>query len=168
MPKPAFAPEGLEAALRRVEASARAAEEKLATGRDAIDRAIESATEVMGRMESVREATEKVTDIVGIIDAIAVQTNLLALNAAIEAARAGDHGRGFGVVAVEVRSLSERAAAAAREIRQLVASAHSEVAASSQVVDHVAEAIATINGRVAEATELMREVASAAKDAERG
>lgn len=142
-------------ALRRSVESARAARGMLATGRSAIDQAVEAATEVMGRMETVRQATEKVTDIVGMIDAIALQTNLLALNAAIEAARAGEHGRGFGVVATEVRGLSDRAAQAAREIRQLVSMAHSEVAASSEVVDKVAEAIATINGRIAEVDRLL-------------
>jgi methyl-accepting chemotaxis protein len=152
--------ERLSAALASGAEKARAAQQRLATGRAAIDSAIESTTNVMGRMESVLQATEKVTEIVGIIDAIALQTNLLALNAAIEAARAGEHGRGFGVVAAEVRGLSERAAAAAREIRQIAGTAHAEVAASAEVVDRVAEAIAAINGRVAEADELMGEVAA--------
>ena len=136
----------------------------LGGARAAIDQAVGAATQVIARMDSVATATARVTDIVGIIDAIALQTNLLALNAAIEAARAGEHGRGFAVVASEVRGLSERAATAAREIRQLAGSAHSEVAESSQVVDQVAEAIAEVNGRVAEADRLMGAVAAGGEE----
>jgi methyl-accepting chemotaxis protein len=147
--------EGLAESLRRNTDSARATQGLVAEARGATDRAIEAATQVIGRMESIREATAKVADIVGLIDAIAFQTNILALNAAVEAARAGEHGRGFAVVAAEVRALSQRAASSAHEIKDLVTSANAQVAESSGVVDQVAESIAAVNGRIAEVDRLM-------------
>ncbi len=122
---------------------------------------VDAATLVIAHMESIHEATRKVAEIVGMIDGIAFQTNILALNAAVEAARAGEHGRGFAVVAAEVRALSVRAAQAAREIKALVGSASGEVDESTTVVDRVGEAIAQINGHVAEVTQLMNAIVAA-------
>ena len=118
-------------------------------------RRIAAATEVMAHMDGIHDATRKVRDIVAIIDTIAFQTNILAINASIEAVRAGEHGRGFAVVAAEVRSLSQRCAESAREIRSVVAAADQRVSASSEVVDRLAEAIAEVNGDVAQVGRLM-------------
>jgi len=160
--------EELGASVRRNSESARATQGIVAQAGEATNRAIEAATDVIARMESVREATAKVSDIVGLIDGIAFQTNILALNAAVEAARAGEHGRGFAVVASEVRSLSQRAADSAHEIKELVGAASAQVSQSSVVVDQVAEAIAAINGRVAEVNGLMNAVVAAGAEQSTG
>ena len=140
--------------------AAREARDIAASAGAATERGIVATTEVMAHMDGVHEATRKVRDIVAIIDAIAFQTNILAINASIEAARAGEHGRGFSVVAAEVRSLSLKCAESAREIRSVVATADERVSASSGVVDRLAEAIADVNGSIAQIARLMDGIAA--------
>jgi methyl-accepting chemotaxis protein len=135
---------------------------------EATAKGIDAATLVIAHMESIREATGKVSEIVSMIDAIAFQTNILALNAAVEAARAGEQGRGFAVVAAEVRSLSQRAADAAREIKALVGAASGEVTDSAAVVDRLGEAIAEINGRVAQVNGLMNAIVTSGAEQSAG
>jgi len=93
-------------------------------GSDVVGQAVE-------RMAEIREASKRVADITGVIDAIAFQTNILALNAAVEAARAGEQGRGFAVVASEVRALAQRSASSAREIKALIEDARCRQAPNS-------------------------------------
>ena len=128
---------------------------------EATSEGIVAATMVIARTETIREATSQVGEIVGLIDAIAFQTNILALNAAVEAASAGDQGRGFAVVAAEVRTLALRCAESARQIRDLVGSASNQVRESADVADHAAEAMAAINGRIAEMKNLMNAIVAA-------
>uniref|UniRef100_UPI003FA7C559 methyl-accepting chemotaxis protein n=1 Tax=Salmonella enterica TaxID=28901 RepID=UPI003FA7C559 len=95
--------------------------------------------EVVGRvvdtMRGINESSKKIADIIGVIDGIAFQTNILALNAAVEAARAGEQGRGFAVVAGEVRSLAQRSAAAAKEIKTLIGDSVEKVDTGAKLVD---------------------------------
>ena len=100
---------------------------------------------VVTTMDEINASSRKITDIIGVIDGIAFQTNILALNAAVEAARAGEQGRGFAVVASEVRSLAQRSANAAREIKTLIGASVERVEAGGQLV---AEAGGTMQGIV--------------------
>ncbi|MBT9594384.1 MAG: Cache 3/Cache 2 fusion domain-containing protein [Vitreoscilla sp.] len=102
---------------------------------EAAERGGAAMRDVVLKMESISNSSQRIAEITGVIDGIAFQTNILALNAAVEAARAGDSGRGFAVVAGEVRALAQRSAAAAREIKELIASSTAEVAAGSQLAD---------------------------------
>jgi methyl-accepting chemotaxis protein len=119
-------------------------------------------------MESIRESTKRVGEIVGMIDSIAFQTNILALNAAVEAARAGEHGRGFAVVAAEVRNLAKRCADSAREIKGLVTTSSGQVTDGARLVDEVAEAIGDINMRVSEVDGLMNGIVAASVEQSSG
>jgi methyl-accepting chemotaxis protein len=104
--------------------------------------------QVVATMDEINHSSKKIGDIIGVIDGIAFQTNILALNAAVEAARAGEQGRGFAVVAGEVRSLAQRSAEAAKEIKTLIASSVDKVDTGSRLV---AEAGSTISEIVANA-----------------
>jgi len=95
--------------------------------------------EVVSKMEDITASSRRIADIIGVIDGIAFQTNILALNAAVEAARAGEQGRGFAVVATEVRSLAQRSATAAREIKSLINASVENVDAGSRLVDEAGE-----------------------------
>jgi methyl-accepting chemotaxis protein len=104
--------------------------------------------EVVGRvvstMEEITASSKKINDIIGTIDGIAFQTNILALNAAVEAARAGEQGRGFAVVAGEVRTLAQRSAQAAREIKTLIAQSVATVERGSSLVDEAGQTMGEI------------------------
>ena len=91
--------------------------------------------QVVQTMGAIHQSSSKIADIIGVIDGIAFQTNILALNAAVEAARAGEQERGFAVVATEVRSLAQRSAAAAKEIKELISDSVDKVENGSKLVD---------------------------------
>ena len=120
--------------------------------------------EVVQTMESIRQSSAKINEIIGTIDGIAFQTNILALNAAVEAARAGEQGRGFAVVASEVRTLAQRAATAAREIKTLIGQSVEQVQAGTAVVnqagakmDAIVEASRRVSGLLGEIADGSRE-----------
>jgi methyl-accepting chemotaxis protein-1 (serine sensor receptor) len=121
-------------------------------------------TEAVGRMSGVSEASRKIADIIGVIDAIAFQTNILALNAAVEAARAGEQGRGFAVVAAEVRALAQRVATAAKEIKGLIQDSVEEVGAGSKLVEAAGRKMEDIVASVKRVTDVMSEMAAASAE----
>ena len=118
--------------------------------------------DAVGMMDKIKSSSEKISDIVGLIDEIAFQTNILALNAGIEAARAGDAGRGFGVVAAEVRALANRTAEAAREITSLITESREHVASGAECVEFTGQALNRIVEKVGEIDGLVAHIASAA------
>ncbi|MBU6489868.1 MAG: methyl-accepting chemotaxis protein, partial [Burkholderiales bacterium] len=123
---------------------------------------------VVGTMSSINESSKKIVDIIGVIDGIAFQTNILALNAAVEAARAGEQGRGFAVVASEVRSLAQRSAAAAKEIKALIGDSVDKVGAGTKLVDEAGKTMQEIVGSVRRVTDIMAEITAASQEQSAG
>ena len=128
----------------------------------------ESIHEVIQTMSNIEAASEKISNIIGVIDGIAFQTNILALNASVEAARAGEQGRGFAVVANEVRNLAGRSAEAAKEIRLLINTTVSSVSSGAKQVHHTGEAIEEIVNSVSSLTSVMAEISQAADEQLKG
>lgn len=117
--------------------------------------------QVMTTMDSIKESSNKISEIIFIIDEITFQTNILALNAAVEAARAGSQGRGFAVVAGEVRTLSQRVAAAASEIKELVSDSENKIAAGNKLVSHAGETMEEIAASIRSVIAIVSEISSA-------
>lgn len=118
--------------------------------------------DAVGMMEKIKSSSNKISDIVGLIDEIAFQTNILALNAGIEAARAGDAGRGFAVVASEVRALANRTTEAAREIAGLINLSREQVSSGAEGVQFTGQAINRIVEKVSEIDGLAAHIAASA------
>jgi len=121
-------------------------------------------SQVVSTMASINESSKKIADIIGVIDGIAFQTNILALNAAVEAARAGEQGRGFAVVASEVRSLAQRSAGAAKEIRGLIGDSVEKVDAGGRLVNEAGSTMQEIVQGIARVTDIMSEIAEASAE----
>jgi methyl-accepting chemotaxis protein len=145
----------------RVTAAAGSALSAARGGSDVVGQAVE-------RMAEIREASKRVADITGVIDAIAFQTNILALNAAVEAARAGEQGRGFAVVASEVRALAQRSASSAREIKALIEDASLKVQAGAELVEGAGHAMGEILESVGRVEHTMHAIADASRRQEQG
>ena len=124
--------------------------------------------QVVDTMGGINAASRKIVDIISVIDGIAFQTNILALNAAVEAARAGEQGRGFAVVASEVRSLAQRSAAAAKEIKTLIDDSVSKVDTGSELVGEAGATMQEIVGSIKRVTDIMGEIAAASQEQTRG
>ncbi|WP_374046110.1 methyl-accepting chemotaxis protein [Massilia sp. R2A-15] len=120
--------------------------------------------QVIVTMGSINESARKIVDIIGVIDGIAFQTNILALNAAVEAARAGEQGRGFAVVASEVRTLAQRSAAAAKEIKTLIGDSVEKVDAGAKLVDQAGATMDQVVSSIRRVTDIVSEIALASQE----
>jgi methyl-accepting chemotaxis protein len=144
--------------------SARQANQLAASAAEVARRGGSVVSQVVSTMDEINTSSKKIADIIGVIDGIAFQTNILALNAAVEAARAGEQGRGFAVVASEVRSLAQRSAEAAREIKGLIGSSVDKVEAGSRLVTDAGATMDEIVGSVQRVTDIIGEITAAASE----
>jgi methyl-accepting chemotaxis protein len=125
-------------------------------------------SQVVATMDEINASSKKISDIIGTIDGIAFQTNILALNAAVEAARAGEQGRGFAVVAGEVRSLAQRSAEAAREIKSLIGNSVDRVETGARLVQEAGSTMGDIVASVQRVTDIIGEISAAATEQSTG
>ncbi|WP_332858793.1 methyl-accepting chemotaxis protein [Janthinobacterium svalbardensis] len=124
----------------------------------------EVVAQVVGTMQSINTSSNKIVDIISVIDGIAFQTNILALNAAVEAARAGEQGRGFAVVASEVRNLAQRSASAAKEIKTLIGASVEQVNAGSMLVAQAGSTMNDIVDSVQRVSDIITEITAASSE----
>ena len=156
----------LEHVTRKVQQSADTAQRTEALAAQAASVALQGSsvvTRVLSTMQQISRSAHKIADITGVIDSIAFQTNLLALNAAVEAAHAGERGRGFSVVANEVRSLAKRSAEAARQIQVLIDESTQQVNAGARLADEAVSTMAQVVASVNQASEAMAEIKTASQ-----
>jgi len=123
---------------------------------------------VVQTMDSINTSSRKIVDIISVIDGIAFQTNILALNAAVEAARAGEQGRGFAVVASEVRSLAQRSAAAAKEIKALIDGSVQEVRSGAELVGQAGTTMSDVVESIRKVSDMIKEIAVASHEQSQG
>jgi len=156
--------EEITATVRQSADNAQQASQLAVSSKDAAVQGQEVVAQAITAMSEINTASAKIADIISTIDEIAFQTNLLAVNAAVEAARAGDEGRGFAVVASEVRSLAQRSAVAAKEIKVLIQDSLRKVDAGSTLVNRSGETLQGIVGSVKRVTDIVSEMAAAASE----
>ncbi|HET8694455.1 MAG TPA: methyl-accepting chemotaxis protein [Aquabacterium sp.] len=164
----AAAVEEMAGTVRTNADNARQANQLASAASEVASRGGEVVTQVVQTMSDIQSSSQKISDIIGVIDGIAFQTNILALNAAVEAARAGEQGRGFAVVAGEVRSLAQRSAQAAREIKTLIHDSVEKVNAGSALVSTAGSTMQDVVHQVRKVTDLVGEIAHASAEQSQG
>ncbi|MDH0091942.1 methyl-accepting chemotaxis protein [Achromobacter mucicolens] len=160
--------EQLASTVKQNADNARQANQLAASASDVAERGGSAVAEVVSTMEGISASSRKISEIVSVIDGIAFQTNILALNAAVEAARAGEQGKGFAVVAGEVRSLAQRSAQAAKEIKGLIEDSVTKVGAGSQQVERAGATMQEIVASVKRVTDIMGEISAASEEQSSG
>ncbi|MFD2367807.1 methyl-accepting chemotaxis protein [Pseudoduganella sp. GCM10020061] len=156
--------EELTATVRQNAEHAQEASKLAATASGVAVKGGDVVAQVVGTMASINESSGRIGEIIGVIDGIAFQTNILALNAAVEAARAGEQGRGFAVVASEVRSLAQRSAAAAKEIKLLIDDSVQKVNAGSELADRAGHTMLDVVASIKRVASIIGEIASASSE----
>ncbi|MDE1010922.1 MAG: methyl-accepting chemotaxis protein [Paraburkholderia fungorum] len=160
--------EQMTAMVRQTAENAQTASEMTANAEEIVNRGGEMATAAASTMQEVSSESHRMVEIISVIEGIAFQTNILALNAAVEAARAGDEGRGFAVVAGEVRTLAQRSASAAKEIRVLINRAVGKVQNGVELVDKTGQTIEAARDAIARVSGVVQEITAAAKEQSAG
>ncbi len=160
--------EELASTVKQNADNARQANQLAASASDVAERGGSAVSEVVSTMQGISASSRKISEIVSVIDGIAFQTNILALNAAVEAARAGEQGKGFAVVAGEVRSLAQRSAQAAKEIKGLIEDSVTKVGAGSQQVERAGSTMQEIVASVKRVTDIMGEISAASEEQSSG
>ena len=166
--KTASAMETLTTTVKQNAEHAREANQLAASASDVARKGGDVVSQVVGTMGEINSSANKIADIISVIDGIAFQTNILALNAAVEAARAGEQGRGFAVVAGEVRSLAQRSAAAAKEIKSLIDDSVGKVKHGTLLVDQAGATMTEIVESVSRVTDIMAEISAASQEQNAG
>ncbi len=160
--------EELGSTVRQTADSARTANQLAASASSVAQRGGNVVSQVVSTMNEIDVSSKKIADIIGTIDGIAFQTNILALNAAVEAARAGEQGRGFAVVASEVRSLAQRSAEAAREIKSLIGASVEKVESGSRLVADAGSTMGEIVASVQRVSDIIAEISAATGEQSQG
>ena len=160
--------EGLTHTVRQSADSAHTANQLASSAAEVAARGGSVVSQVVSTMNDINASSKKISDIIGVIDGIAFQTNILALNAAVEAARAGEQGRGFAVVASEVRTLAQRSASAAKEIKTLIQDSVEKVDAGSALVDRAGVTMRDVVANVRNVTDIVSSIALASREQRSG
>lgn len=164
----AAATEELTVTVGQTADSARHADQLASTAASAAARGGDIVEQVVVNMSEIEQSSQKITEIIGVIDSIAFQTNILALNASVEAARAGEQGRGFAVVASEVQLLARRSAEAANQIKALIGTSSEKVASGNKLVEEAGEAMGEIVKGVQQVTDIIGEISAATNEQSSG
>lgn len=160
--------EQLTATVRQNADNARQADQLVQSASGVAVRSGAAVGQVVDTMAAISASSQKIVDIIGVIDSIAFQTNILALNAAVEAARAGEQGRGFAVVASEVRALAQRSAGAAKEIKTLIDESARNVEAGTELVAHAGQTMDEVVLSVKRVSDIVSEISSASQEQSTG
>ncbi|RLJ38585.1 methyl-accepting chemotaxis protein [Acidovorax sp. 106] len=160
--------EELTSTVKQTSDSAQTANQMATSAAEVAARGGQVVAQVVATMQDINASSSKIADIIGVIDGIAFQTNILALNAAVEAARAGEQGRGFAVVAGEVRSLAQRSAEAAKEIKSLISASVEKVESGTSLVGNAGATMTEIVASVQRVTDIIGEIRAATSEQSQG